>query len=106
MINNNINKKAPLRLLESMQPSRVRSIRKKMMIEQEPKPFGKDVIWRKLGYVLKLQLEGPLFERLSKIFKKLVSVLATYALITRASKEDEVVLKKVPCLLSALLLQE
>lgn len=47
--------------------------------------------------MLELKPEGLLFKRLPKTFKKLVSVSATSAPITGASKEDEVVLEGVPC---------
>ena len=48
--------------------------------------------------MLELQPKGPLFEHLPQIFKKLVSVLATSAPTTEASKKDEVVIERVPCI--------
>ena len=48
--------------------------------------------------MLELQLEGLWFERLPKTFKKLVLVLATFAPMTGASKEDKEVLERVLCI--------
>ena len=46
--------------------------------------------------MLQLQQKRRLFECLPQTSKKLVSVLATSAPITGASKEDKIVLEKVP----------
>lgn len=40
----------------------------------------------------------PVFHQVLKTFKKLVSVLTTSMLITKASKKDKIVLKKIPCI--------
>ena len=52
--------------------------------------------------MLQLQQKRPLFEQLYQTSKKLVSVLATSAAVTEASKEDNVVLNRVSYIQSPL----
>lgn len=58
--------------------------------------FRYDNIWFKSGQVIWLLENRPLFDKLPKIFKKLVSILTIFVLIKETSKKDKVVLKKVP----------
>lgn len=48
--------------------------------------------------MLELQLEEPLLKHLSKTFKKLISVLATFVPVTKTSKKNNVVLERVFCI--------
>lgn len=52
-------------------------------------------MWRKSDYILKLLLERILFKYLIRIFKKSGLVLATSALMTKATKKDNMVVKRV-----------
>lgn len=51
-----------------------------------------------MSYILELQSEKLLLKYLFRTFKKLVSILATPALVTKASKKNNIVLKRASCI--------